>query len=339
MIGNDLGPVVQRLSGRTILVTGAGGFLGSCVVRQLSRFPCRIRRLLREARHDSVLPYAGLAQIEDVVGDVRVFETWRSITRDVDVIIHLAGQTSAYVAASDPDADLTANVRPVLHMMQACRAAQKCPAVIYAGTATQVGMTTGCEPVNESEPDNPITIYDLHKWMAEQYLEAHTRERVVDATTLRLANVYGPGPLRSGSDRGFLNAMVRRALSGEVLTLYGTGAFVRDYLYVEDAAQAFLVAAASIEAMKGRHFLVGSGTGTTVAAALQCVSERVAAKSGRVVEIRRVEPPPNLFKIEQRHFIADTQRVRRVSGWSPTVDLEEGIDRTIEAMSSRQGVP
>ena len=328
----DLDSARQRLTGRTILVTGAAGFLGSCIVRHLATVPCTIRRLTRRGRP---LAIDGVATIEDVVGDVRELQTWMTAIDGVDVVLHLAAQTSVYTADNDPAADLAANVQPVLHLVEACRVSRNHLTVVAAGTVTVVGLTTSAEPQDESYPERPITFYDLHKWMAEQYLEAYTRKGLLAATTLRLANVYGPGPQGSSADRGFLSAMVRRALAGDALTLYGTGRVVRDYVYVDDVARAFLAAAACIDAVQGQHFLVGSGRGTSIAEALQCVSQRVARRTGRRVPITSVEPPASLSPIENRSFVADTRRLRAATGWSARVNLEEGIDRTVEAFCSR----
>lgn len=319
---------LRHLSGQTILVTGASGFLGSCIVRQLAAVPCRIRRLDRRVSPDT--RPGGVAEIEDVSGDVRDPHCWAAAAEGVDVVLHLAGQTSVYVANDNPGEDLVANVMPVNHLAEACRLHQRRPVVVLAGTATVVGLTD-VALVDESHPDHPITFYDLHKWMAEQYIEAYTRAGVMAGTTLRLANVYGPGPQGSSSDRGFLNAMVRRALAGETLTMYGTGAFVRDYVFVEDVARAFLSAAAAPDAVEGRHFLIGTGRGTTLAQALALVADRVARRTGHRVSVVSVEPPPGLSAIEQRNFVADTTRFRTATGWSTRVDLEDGIDQTIES--------
>ena len=320
---------LDRLSGRTILVTGASGFLGSSIIRKLAATRCRIRRLDR--RTAANVPAGGVAEIIDIAGDIRELDCWLEAVDGVDVVLHLAGQTSVYVANEDPAADLTANVTPVVHLAEACRTINRSsPTVVFAGTATVVGLTDTVR-VDESHPDHPITHYDQHKWMAEQYLESFTREGIMAATTLRLANVYGPGPQGSSSDRGFLNAMVRRALSGEALTFYGTGAFVRDYVYVDDVARAFLAAAASPGSAQGRHFLIGSGRGTTIADALRLVADRVARRTGRRVPVASVETPAGLSPIEQRSFIAETRQFRQATGWSAEVSFEEGLDRTIEA--------
>jgi nucleoside-diphosphate-sugar epimerase len=141
--------------------------------------------------------------------------------------------------------------------------------------------------------------------------------------------VYGPGPRSRSADRGVLNAMVRRALAGQALTIYGEGDFLRDYVYVEDVARAFLAAAAHIDRLGGGHFLIGSGRGHTFAEAVRTVADRAALRTGRPVAVDHVDPPRPLAPIERRNFVADTARFHGATGWSARVGLVDGIDRTI----------
>jgi len=321
----------RTFGGATIFITGGAGFIASSIIRQLRDVPCRVRRLVRTALPPDPASSGGAVVVEDIVGDVREPETWHRGLDGVDVVLHLAAQTSLYAADRDPAADFAVNVAPLRGLLDACRARGGRPTVVAAGTVTVVGLTTDATPLDESRPDAPITFYDVHKLMAEQYLELFTREGWLSAVTLRLANVYGPGTASSSRDRGILNLMVRRALAGEPLTVYGTGAYVRDYVYVDDVARAFLAAAASIDAVRGQHLLVGSGRGTPIAAALRMVADRAARATGTAPDVQFVAPPPGLSPIEVRSFVADTRRLQALTGWSAQVGLEEGVDRTIAA--------
>ena len=125
----------------------------------------------------------------------------------MDVVFHRAAQTSTYAANRVPRADLDNNVLPMLMMLQAGCERELPPAVIYASTVTICGLPDRL-PVDEQFPDVPVTVYDLHKQMAENYLKYHVRVGAAAGAALRLANVYGPGPRSSRADRGILNQMV-----------------------------------------------------------------------------------------------------------------------------------
>jgi nucleoside-diphosphate-sugar epimerase len=284
-------------------------------------------RLVRPGRKPR--PMAGKAHIQDVEGNISDRAVWEGILEDVNIVFHFAAQTSVYVAAEDPQADLEINVLPMLHLLETCRRRGCQPTVVFAGTVTEVGLPVDL-PVNETHPDQPLTVYDLHKCIAESYLKHYVREGVVRGTVLRLANVYGPGPKSSSADRGLLNGMIRKALRGETLTIYGHGKYMRDYVYVEDAAQAFLRAGAKIDPVNGRHFVIGSGKGHTLAEVLNLVADRVALRTGQRVSVIHTAPPTQQSPIEARNFVADTTGFAQATGWTARVSLVEGIDLTIE---------
>lgn len=313
-------------TGKRVLVTGGAGYLASSLVNLLKDRAASIIRLDRPGAE--FMPLSGLAQMENVVGDIRDPAMWSKWIGGADILFHLAAQTSAAKADADPEADRAINLLPILTLIETCRRTKVPPAILLAGTATECGLTDVL-PVNESVPDSPITAYDRHKLAAEQALEQAAHEGVFQAVTLRLSNLYGPGPSSSSADRGVLNRMMRRALAGEPLTIYGTGCFVRDYLYVEDAARAFLAAAEHIKDLSGSHFLIGSGTGTTVQAAFAMVAESVALRMGRKVDVTRVDPPRPLPAIETRNYVADTTQFAQRTGWRAEIDLKTGIDRTL----------
>jgi UDP-glucose 4-epimerase len=316
--------------GKTLLITGGAGYLASGLVEMLKNIDCHIIRMHREGSYP--MPVTGAARIFDVAGDVRDPVIWERILIGVDYIFHFAAQTSTYIANADPVADQAANVQPMLHLLETCRRQGFHPTVCFASTVTISGIPVSL-PVDESHPEHPLTIYDLHKLTAEQYLRWYSEQGIVRGVTLRLANVYGPGPRSSQTDRGILNQMIIRALAGEVLTVYGTGEQVRDYLYVGDAAQAFLAAAIYSEALNGKCFVIGSGRGYTIAEAIGLVADLTAAKTGISVPVEHIAPPRDISPIEQRNFVADSRLFRAATGWQARHTLAQGIKLTLEAFS------
>src|SRR6185503_293003 len=142
-------------------------------------------------------------------------------------------------------------------LLEASRHTENKPFIVFASTVTVVGITQP-QPTNEAQECLPVTIYDLHKLIAEQYLEAYCRLNQAHGTTLRLANVYGPGSSAVVEDRGILNKMMRRALNEESLTMFGSGEWYRDYVYIDDVLAAISAALHHQIETNGRHWIVGS---------------------------------------------------------------------------------
>lgn len=327
---SQFGELAAFYSGKNILVTGGMGYLATNLVALLEGIDCSI--VLLDLTDGAVMSPDGSAKIQCVVGDVRERPVWEQVLGGIDVVFHFAAQTSAYAANQDPFSDLDINVKPLLHLLEVSRHQSPHPIVLFSSTVTIAGIPARL-PVDETHPDSPLTIYDVHKLMAEQYLKLYARLGIVKGAILRLANVYGPGPASSRSDRGVLNQMVRKALDGESLTVYRPGDRLRDYVYVEDVALAFVQAAGNIDELNSEHFLIGSGQGHTIGEAIDLVAERVALRTGIHAPVVYVDPPAELSPIEDRDFVADSRHFSQRTGWQACCSLAEGIDRTVEALS------
>ena len=320
--------ILPHYTGKRILVTGASGYLATNLIHSLKNIDCTIVSLSRDSK---LLPVNEIAKFVDITGDICRREVWRQALENVDIVYHFAAQTSVYVADETPLADLEINVVPMLNLLETCRTIKVQPIIIFSGTVTEAGIPKSM-PVNETHEDCPITIYDLHKLMAENYLKYYSQQGIVKGTILRLPNVYGPGPKSSSLDRGVINIMIRKALAGESLTVYGRGDCLRDYVYVEDVISAFLRVAIHIEQLNGKHFVIGSGEGHTIAQVINLVADRAALKTGNRVPVTHIDPPTPLHPIEFRSFIADSKLFADSTGWKPEYSLVEGIDHTIHTL-------
>lgn len=321
---------MSRFKGKRILITGASGYIASNLINTLNDLDCTLIRL---DRRTTPPVYPGRAEIVDIIGDIQDSHVFEPALRDIDIVFHLAGQTSLYSAEKKPLDDLKVNVVPMLNLLETCREKGRRPIIIFSGTATEVGIPASL-PVDETHRDCPISIYDIHKLMAENYLIYYAQKEIVRGATLRLANVYGPGPESSSADRGVLNMMMRRALANKPLNIYGTGEYLRDYIYVDDVVQALIEAAVHINRTSGKYFVIGSGEGKTLKDAVKLVAERAALRTGNRVEIKHVDPPSPLHPVEFRNFIADPQRFFQATGFKTSYSLIDGIDRTISSFDN-----
>jgi UDP-glucose 4-epimerase len=297
-------------------VTGAGGQVGLELSLQLSKQGHQVIGIGRGSA-----PHSFPGQwIEWNIG----IERRPSTTIDApDWIFHLAGQTSAYRARDDLEMDIQVNVLGFSQVLLASREIGSYPFVVISGAATEVGMIENLR-IDDTATENPQTFYDVGKTVQSLYLRQFAREGWLRGCKLKLANVYG-GRSRNGSDRGFLNNSVTRALSGDSLTYFSDGSYTRDFLFVEDAAESLIAAAMNQDFTSDESFMIGTGYGTTIEQALTLISEIVHRYTGVLAPVVSIPPSKDLYAIERRDAVIDASRFQLVTGWTPKTFLEEGI--------------
>jgi UDP-glucose 4-epimerase len=310
---------------RRVMITGGLGFIGSTVAHQLVALGAKVLIV------DSLISeYGGnlfnIAGIEDRVrvniADVRQQSTMNYLVRGQDVIFNLAGQVSHIDSMQDPYTDLEINSRAQLFILEACRRYNPSVKVVFAGTRQVYGRPDTL-PVTEDHLVRPTDINGINKAAGEYYHLVYNNVFGVRACSLRLTNVYGPRQLIMHNRQGFIAWFIRLALEDREIQIYGDGSQRRDFVYVDDAADAFLRAGAS-DASNGEVFNVG---GLEPIAHHELVERLISiAGSGRY---RFVEWPPEKKAIDIGDFYADSSRIRRTLGWQPTVGLAEGFRRTL----------
>jgi UDP-glucose 4-epimerase len=312
--------------GRKVMITGGLGFIGSNLARQLVELGADVLLV------DSLIPdYGGnLFNIDGLadrlrvnVADVRQQSTMNYLVQGRDVIFNLAGQVSHIDSMRDPYSDLEINCRSQLTILEACRYNNPGAKVVYAGTRQVYGRADSL-PVNERHLVHPTDVNGINKAAGEYYHLLYNNVFHVRACSLRLTNVYGPRQLIKHSRQGFIGWFVRLALEGKTIQIYGDGSQIRDFVHVDDAADAFLRAGAS-DACNGAVFNIGGDEPTRhrdLAALLVSL-----AGSGRV---EFVDWPPEKKAIDIGDFYADSTKFQNTTGWRAATRLRDGLQSTLD---------
>lgn len=235
------------------LVLGGGGFLGRSLVSHLSR------------KGDEIISYdifhshffLGVNHIE---GDFSKEDRWTEILKGVDVCFHLVSATLPKTSNENPCLDVEKNLLGTLNLLAAAKLA-KMPKIIFSSSGGTVYGNVGFNRISENSPLNPICSYGIVKLAIENYLYMFQELYGLEYVVLRLANLYGPGQNFSGI-QGAPAVFLGKALAGDAIDVWGAGDQVRDYVYVDDAVEAFVKA--SSYSGSERIFNIGSGVGVSI---------------------------------------------------------------------------
>jgi UDP-glucose 4-epimerase len=311
--------------GRRVLITGGLGFIGSNLARHLVALGADVLLV------DSLIPDFGgnLFNLDGIadrvrinVADVRQQSTMNYLVRDREVIFNLAGQVSHIDSIRDPYSDLEINCRSQLTILEACRHNNPAVKVVYAGTRQVYGRPDSL-PVNERHLVKPTDVNGINKAAGEYYHLVYNDVFKVRACSLRLTNVYGPRQLIKHNRQGFIGWFIRLVLEDATLQIYGDGSQLRDFVHVDDAADAFLRVGAD-DGCNGQVFNVG-GDEPIAHSALAALLVSMAG-SGR---IQYVDWPPDKKAIDIGDFYADSTKLMRATGWTPTIRLADGLRDTL----------
>ena len=321
----------STLSAKNILITGGLGFIGSNLAHQLVKYGANV------TLYDACLdPYgwnpANIQEIKDritvVNADIRDTKILRTHVADKDIIFHLAAQVGREVSMEDPELDTDINCNGTLRLCSAVADLNRDAKIIYAGSRGQIGEPEYV-PVDENHPTKPTDVYGINKLAAEKYLLLYGHIYDFPVVSLRLNNVYGPRCQMEHGFYGILNWFIQNSMTGRTITVYGDGQQTRDYIYIDDVVDAFIRAAICTD-LKNDIFFIGSGVETVFLDMVKTVIQ--ATGKGNY---KHIPFPPERESIDIRKFVVTYDKFHRASGWTPRVELEEGVRRTVEFYRDR----
>ncbi len=316
-------------AGKRAMVTGGLGFIGANLAIRLLELGAEVLVV------DAELPDTGanrynIAPIQDHPRlsvrriDIRDILAVERLIPDQDVIFNLAGQVSHIDSMRDPFTDLEINCRSQLALLEACRHRAASVKLVFASTRQVYGRTSEeLLPVDERQPPNPVDVNGINKLAGERYHILYNNVYNLRASVLRLTNTYGPRMLVKHNRQTALGWLLRQAMDGDEITVFGDGSQLRDYTYVDDAVDAFLLAGAN-DAANGQVFNVGGIRPMSLRATTELLIDVAGAGSYRLVPF-----PDELSRIQIGSVYVDDAKIRRVLGWTPTVGMREGLERTV----------
>ena len=313
-----------------ILITGGFGLIGSALTRRLVAAGSQVRVL------DNLDPDSGAnrtnlegleGKLEAVIADIRDADAVRRALLGRDVLFNLAAQSSHLGSMQAPLVDLDVNARAQLALLESVRAVNPALRIVYASTRQIYGKPDYL-PVDERHPLRPIDVNGIDKLAGEAFHLLYHRVHGLRTTALRLTNTYGPGMRIRDARQTFVGVWLRAILEGRPFELWGGGQ-KRDFTYVEDAADAFLLAAATPATEGGVYNIGGEGALT-----LKDVAEALVAANGGGRFVMR-EFPTERKAIDIGDYWADDTTFRRAAGWQPRVGIRAGLEQSLEFFRTR----
>ena len=296
--------------GKTVVVTGVAGFIGSRVAARMAAEGFEVVGVddLSSGKQSNVP-----SSIDFIQGNLADTQTISKLPKSAELVLHLAGQSSGEMSFDDPVADLEKNTISTLNLIR-YGIAVNASKLVYASSMSVYGNVPDA-PIGEDEHVAPLSCYGVGKLAAENYLNVFCKQ--LPSVSLRMFNVYGPGQDMTNLRQGMVSIYLAQALRSKHIVVKGSLDRFRDFIYIDDVVDAWF-RVATLEDIGSNTINIATGARTTVAQVLEAVQSHVA---GTTVEVADSTPG------DQNGIYADTTRMRSLLGMSDLVKLADGIKR------------
>ncbi len=308
------------------LITGIAGFIGSNLAVRLLEDGHRVRGIdnLSTGRMENIAPFLG--DLEFIEGDIRDLDMCRKACEGVDRVLHQAALGSVPRSVKDPVATHESNATGTLNMLVASHGAEV-ESFVFAASSSAYGNTEEL-PKHEGMEPRPLSPYAVTKVACEHYLKVFAQIYGLNTVGLRYFNIFGPRQDPNGAYAAVIPKFIDCMQADTAPTIYGDGEQTRDFTFIDNAVQANLKAAERAPQVAGEIFNIGCGERVSLTTLFEHLAEFIG------FEGRPIHGDPRAGDV--RDSLADISKARQRLGYEPTVDVREGLQRTVEWYLARR---
>lgn len=314
---------------RNVLILGGLGFIGSNLAHRCLELGAEV------TIYDNMDPHSGgnLYNVWDIKDSVQMFyydilnfDQLSQALLGKDIVFNCAASTSHPFSMKEPWIDLDVNSRGVINILEAIRRFNREVKFVHIGTSTQLGKLQ-YSPADENHPEFPTDIYSANKMVSEKYAHIYALAYNLNATIIRLSNVFGPRASIHSSEFTFNNYFVGLALQGKPITVFNPGNQLRNVIYVEDVVDALILASLTDKTNKQTFFAVGNDHYS-----VRKIAELTVRCIGGTINL--IDWPKERKAIEIGDAVISNKMIREALNWSPKISLEVGLTKTRDYYST-----
>jgi UDP-glucose 4-epimerase len=316
------------------VITGGCGFIGLSLISKLikdkSNFIRIVDNLTTGTKKDlsaifdfsetTINNISGFKNVELIVGDILDESLAVKVTKNADVIIHLAANTGVGPSVENPRADLMANVVGTFNYLEAARI-NSVRKFVFASSGAPAGEVE--PPIHEELAPHPVSPYGASKLAGEGYCSAYYKSFNLETVILRFGNVYGPGSLHKSS---IVAKFIRQAINKETIEIYGDGSQTRDFIYIDDLINALSLAVIT-DNIGGETFQIASNQETTVGEITNMLVH--VLQDNGIFDINVTNGEVRLGDVKRNY--SDTSKAKNRLGWQPVMGQKEGLEMTVRS--------
>ena len=314
---------LKEYKDKKILITGGLGFIGSNLAKRLVKLGAHVSIL------DNLAPlyggnYFNVSEIKNkidiTIGDIRDEKIVTKLIKNKDIVFNFAAQVSHTDSASIPYEDLDINCKGHLNVLECIRKHNPNTKILFSSSRLALGKIQQ-NPITETHPTEPLSLYGIHKLTAEKYYALYNRNYGIKTVIFRITNPYGERQQIKHNKYSIPGWFMRLAIERKTIQIFGDGKQLRDYIYIDDLVEAFLLAGINNNT-NGKLYNCGFGKSIAFSKMVKNVIKNVG--TGKIEYV----PWPKNYELEETgHCETDISKLKNDTGWIPSINLEKGIKK------------